>query len=318
MRQLTPAGQQAVNDVAQRHGFSAEAVRSMLEAVVNGNGTMAQFNHPEFAGSGQWMRGGMTMVSDMFNDQLKGRIDGLCRELSRLVASEPRLAGGGSFQSQSQGGPGSAQQQSGSGPIGPVSLFVPPAAGGFDSWWPAELGRPNSTGAQNDVRYAYFVDARRLAIEVGGVVTVYDTLDHRIGGFSQQQSWGGSLTFSSQHGVVDIASLPVVPAGGSTRPAPATPEAPISQEAVRPARVASDAPARPTPPASETPKWQEAVRPSSPASDASVRPEPVRTAPVTRETDVLATIEKLAELHGRGILSDEEFAAKKTELLARL
>jgi uncharacterized repeat protein (TIGR03803 family) len=27
----------------------------------------AQFSHPEFGGSGQWMRGGMIMVSDMFN-----------------------------------------------------------------------------------------------------------------------------------------------------------------------------------------------------------------------------------------------------------
>jgi len=29
-----------------------------LESVVNGNGTMAQFSHPEFGGSGQWMRVG--------------------------------------------------------------------------------------------------------------------------------------------------------------------------------------------------------------------------------------------------------------------
>ena len=34
--------------------------------------------------------------------------------------------------------------------------------------------------------------------------------------------------------------------------------------------------------------------------------------------DPLALIERLGELHGRGILSDEEFAAKKQELLARL
>ena len=45
----------------------------MLESVVNGNGAMAQFSHPEFGGSGQWMRGGMIMVSDMFNNYLKGR-----------------------------------------------------------------------------------------------------------------------------------------------------------------------------------------------------------------------------------------------------
>jgi hypothetical protein len=64
MRKLTPAGQQLIEEVAQRHGFSTDAVMSMLESVIRGNGSMAQFNHPEFGGSGQWMRGGMTMVSD--------------------------------------------------------------------------------------------------------------------------------------------------------------------------------------------------------------------------------------------------------------
>ena len=53
MRQLTPAGQQLIEEVAQRHGFSTDAVMSMLESVIRGNGSMAQFNHPEFGGSGQ-------------------------------------------------------------------------------------------------------------------------------------------------------------------------------------------------------------------------------------------------------------------------
>ena len=37
-----------------------------------------------------------------------------------------------------------------------------------------------------------------------------------------------------------------------------------------------------------------------------------------QETDIFAKIERLAELHKRGILSSEEFAAKKAELLSRL
>jgi hypothetical protein len=40
---------------------STDAVRAMLEAVRLGNGTMAQFSHPEFGGRGQWIAGGMTM-----------------------------------------------------------------------------------------------------------------------------------------------------------------------------------------------------------------------------------------------------------------
>ncbi len=104
MRQLSPAGQQIISDIAQRHGFSVDATMSMLDSVINGNGSMAQFNHHEFAGSGQWMRGGMIMVSDMFNNHLKGRVDGLCSELANLIASQPDLIRSGSFQSQSQGG----------------------------------------------------------------------------------------------------------------------------------------------------------------------------------------------------------------------
>jgi hypothetical protein len=224
MRQLSPQGEQAISSLAQRHGFTYDATLTMLDAVINGNGSMAQFNHPEFSGSGQWMRGGMIMISDMFNNNLKGRVDGLCYELSELVASQPDLVRSGSFQSQSQGGQsqgnysqapyGGSQQQNSSGPQGPVSLFVPPATGSSGEWWPAEIGWPNSTGAQNNVRYAYFQQARRLAIDVNGTVTVYDTLDHQIGGFSQQQSYGGSVSFSSQHGLVNVADLPVVSVNG--------------------------------------------------------------------------------------------------------
>src|SRR5208337_2581439 len=96
VRQLSPSGQQAISDLAQKHGFSNEATLNMLDAVINGNGSMAQFNHPEFSGSGQWMRGGMIMISDMFNNNLKGQIDSLCYELSGLVASQPDLLRRGS------------------------------------------------------------------------------------------------------------------------------------------------------------------------------------------------------------------------------
>ena len=294
MRPLSPAGQQAIHDLAQRHGFSPAAVHCMLEAVIHGNGGMAQFNHPEFGGSGQWMSGGMTMVSDLFNHALKSRVDGLCGELSALIAQQPGLVQTGGFQSQSQGG-GYGQQQGGygggqqqysgagqqqqndSGPAGPVSLFVPPASAAAGDWWGASLRWPNSTGAQNGARYAYFAQARRLAIEVGGRVTIYDTLDHQIGGFSQQQGHGGSLTFSSQYGLVEVASLPIVSVDGAPPPE--------AQAERSPPPVPSHA---------------------NPA------------APSRGEDDLFALIERLADLRAKGILSDEEFAAKKTELLGRL
>jgi hypothetical protein len=101
MPQLSPEGRR----VARRMGFSPDAVTSMLFSIVAGRGGMAQFNHPEFGGSGQWMSGGATMISDMFNNVLKARVDALCNELSALVRHEQGIAATGSFQSQSQGKP---------------------------------------------------------------------------------------------------------------------------------------------------------------------------------------------------------------------
>ena len=78
MTQLSPKGLRAVEEIAHRTGFSQDAVTSMLVSVVNGRGGMAQFSHPEFGGSGQWMAGGAIMISDMFNNALKARVDALC------------------------------------------------------------------------------------------------------------------------------------------------------------------------------------------------------------------------------------------------
>ena len=64
--QLTSEGQQHVTALAQRYGVSTEAVVTLLQALLHGHGTMAQFDHPELGGRGQWMPGGMVMVGDMF------------------------------------------------------------------------------------------------------------------------------------------------------------------------------------------------------------------------------------------------------------
>ncbi len=270
MQQLTPEGHRIATDLAQRYGFSTDAVTHMMFAVLNGNGTMAQFNHPEFAGSGQWMQGGMIMLGDMFNNTLKGRVDGLCNEISGLLANQPGLLRLGSFQSQSQSGGGQQSQASGA-PVGQSSLFVPDPQ---DNWYPSELGAPSSTGSQNNVRYAYFANARRLAVKTGGVVWVYDTLDHQIGGFSQQQGMGSSIIFTSQYGTVDLASLPVVSRGGQPVQAP--------------------------PPAAPPPQAT------------------TQMAGTETEASIFDAIARLGELKEKGFLSEQEFTAKKAELLARL
>ena len=59
------------------------------------------------------------------------------------------------------------------------------------------------------MRYACFPDARRVAVEQGGQVTVYDSGDHRISGVSQSQSGAQELVFSSQSGSVSAFDLPV-------------------------------------------------------------------------------------------------------------
>jgi hypothetical protein len=217
MTQLTPEGQQLINNIAQRYGFSVDAVLSLLQSVQNGNGSMAQFSHPEFGGSGQWMRGGMIMIGDMFNNGLKNSVSNLCNELSNLLANQPNVWQSPSFQSQNQGN-------------NPVSLFVAPTGGNSGNWWPQGLMNPNSTGSQNNVRYAYFASIRRLAIEANGHVTLYDTLDHQIGGFSQQQSGGSSVTFTSQYGVVDVLNLPIISIDNVPfAPQPAPFNAPITE-----------------------------------------------------------------------------------------
>jgi len=283
MPQLSPEGEKAVADMAQRTGFGPDAVMAMLLAVLAGRGQMAQFSHREFGGSGQWMAGGAIMLSDMFNNALKARVDALCSELSALVLRDSDVLAGGSFQSQSQGDAGR--------PVyGVASSLLTPEASGPARWWPADLGAPASVGAQNAARYAYFPQARRLVIDLNGKVTVYDTQDHRIGGFSQQQSGTGSLTFTSQFGTVEVARLPVV-FGEAERPAPAT-------------RPVEPAPA----PAARHPD------PAAPA----LRPAERSEAATGGHEDILNAIERLANFHARGILTEAEFTAKKAELLSRL
>ncbi|CAO3426217.1 hypothetical protein [Azospirillum doebereinerae] len=223
MRNLTSDGQQRLSEIARRHGVSEDAARCMLTALSNGGGTMAQFSHPEFGGSGQWMRGGMTMVSDFFNNALKATVDNLCNDLSDLLLNPPM----GAWRDAEPAAPSSWQQQR----QGDGSLYGTGFGGG--NWWPAELGTPNSSGAQNDLRYAYFQDTGRLAVEIAGALTVYDTADHRISGVSQQQGNGWTLTFTSQYGTVPVSSLRVVdsglrPAGPAPSPEPSLAPAPAT------------------------------------------------------------------------------------------
>jgi hypothetical protein len=267
MQNLTNDGQQFVNDIGNRYNLSSDAVIHMLVAVNNGAGSMAQFNCPELGGSGQWMRGGMTMVGDMFNNGLKMTVDNVCNDLANGLAS--------------------------------MQVFAPLPKGSLSSnqWWPGDLGQPFSSGSQNNIRYAVFPN--RLAVELNGSVTVYDTLNHNIGGVSQQQGGESSLTFSSQFGTISVNSLPIV-SGANNQPAPkpqANFAAPEPQQA--PAQEVQQAPIM-------QPKVEQ---------QAAVTQYATAT---TSVDDAINLIEKLAKLRDAGAISEDEFNNKKTDLLSRI
>lgn len=216
--------------VADRHGVSLDAVRHLLQALERGHGRMAQFDHPDLGGMGQWTVGGMTMVGRMFDDDLRARVASLCTELAATLPAE-------GFTSTSSAGR-------------PV---------GAGEWWPGGLGRPAATGSQDGMRYAYFPESRRLAIEEEAGVAVYDTGEHAISGVSQSN---GLLRFTGPAGPVARDGLSRIDAGEEVSRSPGS-------------------------------------RPSA-------------------SGDILTTIERLADLHARGVLTEREFSDKKAELLARL
>lgn len=93
-------------------------------------------------------------------------------------------------------------------PIKPMQWMEPmkPRA----PWWPSSLGEyPDSSGGQNDARYAFFSDQQRLAVDAGdGRIVLYETGDLQISGVQQHQSGSErKLTFTSQRGEVDLEKL---------------------------------------------------------------------------------------------------------------
>ncbi|MEM8729714.1 MAG: SHOCT domain-containing protein [Pseudomonadota bacterium] len=175
-------------------------------------------------------------------------------------------------------------------------FFTRPQTIAGSSWWPEELGSPASVGGQNSTRYAYFPNANRIAFDPGNgaPVILLDTLNNAIGGFSQQQSGPGDpfmgITFSSQFGQFPLSSLPRVgDAFAQSHPAEPEPTAPY----------------QPVPETTQQPGPEAAQQPAAHITAA-------------HEEDILSTIERLAKLRDANALTEDEFSAKKAELLARL
>ncbi len=189
------------------------------------------------------------------------------------------------------------------------NIFEQPVAGSqsqgqnYGSWYPAEFGSPSSSGGQNNMRYAYFSNPTdRLVVELNGYMTVYNTFGYNISGVSQQQSGNGfNLQFSCQYGYVDVNSLPQVSLNQNQpveTPVEFTPVRPIVQVAdtIQPSVAENNNFSNPVVFQNETPKMKTSAN----------------------EEDIIKNIERLADLHKKGILTNDEFANKKKDLLARL
>jgi hypothetical protein len=268
MKSLTSSGRQQVETIAAKYNLKTETVEALLKAVVQGNGTMAQFDIAELGGSGQWMKGGMTMVGDMFNNTLKGTVDKLCTELSQLVSSEVLYQDANDKTTEWD-----AESEHETGNNG--------------SSWPSIFGNPTSSGSQNNFRYAYFAPVRRLVIEENGRRTIYDTKHHIITGISQQQGQGNSYKFTSQDGPVDLASLQLI--SEPTTQIQPTPE--IAYDVTSTADLHHE------------------------SQDLSTAGQTFDRSP---QDIIIATIEKVNVLFEKGQITEEEFKAKKQELLSRL
>ena len=253
MSKLTPEGEQIVQTLAAQYKIGADAVKVMLDAVAKGGGGAAKFNLPEFGGAGEWMRG-MSLMGGMGGDPVKATVDSLCNELSALMTAQ-------------------------------ASLFMPASQWPASArWWPAQLGEPSSTGTRASSRYAYFAQIRRLAVDSGGRVEVYDTTGFNIEGLGPQGAGGEALTFASNRGPVRLDAFPRV--HGMTMP-----EAAPAPEAEAP-----------------TPGTSTAAPEAAPAQK-----------PATGDAgSILMLIAQLGTLKEKGILTEEEFAAKKAELSSRL
>jgi hypothetical protein len=182
---MTESEGELVNRLARQHSVSPAAVQAVLVALRRGGGRMAQFSHADFGGMSQWSPG-MSMVGDMFNAQLKSKLDALCTDMAAHLDASEAASGGVS-----------------SGPDG-VSYR---SEAGSPGWWPPDLGRPAAVGGQNDLRYAVFPETRRLVIDDRGTISTYDTGNHHISGVAQAQSSDRTLSFTSQDGLVKVADL---------------------------------------------------------------------------------------------------------------
>src|SRR3977135_4388129 len=115
---MTETDVELADCLAKRHSVSPAAVQVVMRALRSGGGRRAQFSHADFGGMSQWSPG-MSMVGDMFNAQMKSKLDARCSDIAAHLEASAVADSGVS-----------------SGPD-PVSY-----RSGSSDWWPSGLGRP--------------------------------------------------------------------------------------------------------------------------------------------------------------------------------
>ncbi len=156
-------------------------------ALERGHGRMAQFDHPELGGMASGASGGMTMVGRMFDDALRARWRPCAAN------SPPSCAGGGFRLALHRGAPGRRGRLVAGGPRTPVL---------------------HRLAGRDALRL--FPETRRLAIEEGSGVAVYDTGEHHISGVSQSN---GELRFTGPSGAARGRAPAQDRCGGGSRDA---------------------------------------------------------------------------------------------------
>jgi hypothetical protein len=139
-----------VEQMAKKHAVSPAAVEVVLAAVRSGGGRMAQFSHADFGGMSQWSPG-MSMVGDMFNTQLKAKLNGLCSDISAHLDAAPATVG-------SRSGADEVSYRS---------------ASGSRDWWPTGMDRPALSAHRTIFDTLVFPDSRRLVPRLSD----YDSLE---------------------------------------------------------------------------------------------------------------------------------------------
>ena len=147
---------------------------------------MAQFSHADFGGMSQWSPG-MSMVGDMFNSQLKSKLDALCTDIAAHLDASEAVSGAVTSKPDE------------------VSYRSEAASPG---WWPMATWatRPRWVDRTTSDTQSSPKPVGWLSRDWGTIFT-YDTGNHQIFGVSQTQSSDRTLSFTSQSGLVKVTDL---------------------------------------------------------------------------------------------------------------